>query len=358
VDVTQLRSLLEKLSNEIGVTGRERAVRRLVRDEITPLVDRVEVDALGNLVAFKAGDGPEPRPRIMLAAHMDEVGFMVTKIEKTGTLRFHKMGGVEANVWAGKRVLVGDERVPGVISAPVPHLQTPEQYRKPIDADSLFIDIGATNDKEALGKIKAGDYGTFATRFTVLSEDPAWPTVRGKAFDDRAGCTALIALLAERFPVDLVAVFTTQEEMGLRGARVAGYRVEPNMALALEGTIADDAPRLPDEDETPVTRLGRGPAVTIMDRSVVVHPGVLRLLREAARAENIAIQYKTPGMGGTDAGAIHTARSGVPAGVVAAPCRYIHSPAAILNLDDLAGMVRLVGSALRRFDMSYLDRRG
>jgi tetrahedral aminopeptidase len=356
VEVAQLSSLLERLSNEIGVTGHERAVRQLVRDEIATLVDRVEVDALGNLVTFKAGTGTEPRPRVMLAAHMDEVGFMITKIEKSGVLRFRKMGGVEDNVWAAKRVLIGDDRVPGVISAPVPHLQSAEESRKPIDADNLFIDIGATSDKEAQGKVKPGDYGTFATRFTTLSQDPAWPAVRGKAFDDRVGCAVLIAVLSEQHPVDLFAVFTTQEEAGLRGARVAGYRVEPDMALALEGTVCDDAPRPPDEDVTPVTRLGEGPAVTIMDRSLVVHPGVLRRIRETAEAEGIAIQYKAPGMGGTDAGAIHTARAGVPSGVIAAPCRYIHGPAAILNLNDLANMARLVSGVLRRFEPGYLVR--
>jgi tetrahedral aminopeptidase len=356
MEIGQLRSLLEKLSNEFGVSGRERAVRKIIREEITPLVDQVEVDALGNLIAFKAGTGPEPRLRIMLAAHMDEVGFMITKIDKNGLLRFHNLGGIETRLLPAKRVIIGDDRVPGVINAPVPHLQTSEQAKKPIDAGSLFIDIGATSEKEAQGKVKVGDYGTFATRFTVLDGDSAWPTVRGKAFDDRAGCTVLIALLAERYPIDLLAVFTTQEEMGLRGARVAGYRVDPAAALALEGTICDDQPRPRDEEETPVTRLGAGPAVTLMDRSVIVHPGIVRWLRETAEAEGIAIQYKTPGLGGTDAGAIHATRAGVPSGVVAVPCRYIHGPAAILNLNDLAATVGLVGAALKRIDGSYLQR--
>ncbi len=356
VELAQLRSLLERLSNEFGVSGRERAVRTLIRDEITPLVDRVEVDALGNLFAYKAGTGPEPRLRVMLAAHMDEVGFMITKIEKTGVLRFRNVGGIETRLLPAKRVVIGDDRVPGVVNAPVPHLQNAEQAAKPIEAGSLFIDIGASNDKEAEAKVKVGDYGTFATRFSALNEDPAWPTVRGKAFDDRAGCTVLVALLAQRYPVDLVAVFTTQEEMGLRGAHVAGYRTEPDAALALEGTVCDDAPRPEDEDETPVTRLGDGPAVTLMDRSVVAHPGIVRWLRETAAAEDIPMQYKTPGLGGTDAGAIHMARAGVPAGVVAVPCRYIHGPAAILNLNDLAAAVQLVEAALGRLERSHVTR--
>jgi putative aminopeptidase FrvX len=354
--MADLRGLLEKLSNEFGVSGRERTVRALVRSEIEGLVDRVEVDALGNLIAYKAGDGPEPRLRVMLSAHMDEVGFIITKIEKNGLLRFHQVGGPEVRTLLAKRLVIGDDRIAGVIGAPPIHLQSVDQRNKIIGIDHLTIDIGATSDKDANSHVKVGDYATFATRFTVLSDDPAWPTVRGKAFDDRAGCTALIGILAERYPVDVVGVFSVQEEVGLRGARVAAFRTEPDAAIALEGTICDDLPKPPDEEATPVTRLGDGPAVTLMDRSVVSHPGLLRLLRETAEAENIAIQYKAPGLGGTDAGAIHLARVGVPSIVAAIPCRYIHGPAAILNLNDLTNTVGLVSAALRRIDRSYVER--
>lgn len=354
--MADLRNLLERLSNEFGPSGRERAVRSLIKAEIEPLVDRLEVDALGNLIAFKAGSGPEPRLKVMLAAHMDEIGLMITEIGKNGLLSFRTIGGIDSRMLLAKRVLVGDDRVPGVIGAPVPHLQTAESARKVPDVDDLGIDIGAENDKAADGKVKIGDYAVFATRFAELSADPAWPTVRGKAFDDRAGCTALIDLLADRYPVDLYAVFTVQEEVGLRGARVAAYRVEPDAALALEGTVCDDLPQPPDEDRSPVTRLGDGPALTLMDRSLVSHPGLLRLLQETAAAEGIGIQYKAPGLGGTDSGAIHLTRAGVPAVTVAVPCRYIHSPAGILNLNDLRNTVLLVGAALRRIGWNDVMR--
>ena len=353
----RLADVLARLSNEVGVSGRERAVRKLIRELIAGLaLDHVEVDALGNLSVFKAGTGPEPRLRVMLAAHMDEVGLMITRIDKSGLLHFHIVGGVEERLLAGKRVVIGDEKVPGVIGAPVPHLQSAEQARKAITAADLLVDIGANSDKEAEAKVKVGDYGTFATSFTLLGDDPAWPAVRGKALDDRVGCTALVGLLAGSYPVDVVGVFTVQEEVGLRGAGVASYRLQPDAAIVLEGTICDDAPRPPDEDETPVTRLGDGPALTIMDRSFVAHPGLLALLRESATAEGLAIQYKAPLLGGTDAGSLHTARGGVPTAVVAVPCRYIHGPAAILNLDDLTCTVSLVGAALRRLDRHFLQR--
>ncbi len=354
--MADLRALLEKLSNEFGPSGREKAVRALIKTEIEGLVDRLEVDALGNLIAFKAGVGPEPRLKLMVSAHMDEIGFMVLYIEKSGMLRFGRVGGLDSRMLLAKRVVVGDDKAPGIIGVAPPHLIASEQRERVLDVDDLAIDLGAEDDKGAGAKVKVGDYGTFATRFTALSEDPAWPTVRGKAFDDRAGCTALIGLLAERYPVDLYAVFTVQEEVGLRGARVAGYRVAPHAAIALEGTVCDDTPKAPDEDVSPVTRLGAGPAVTLMDRSMVSHPGMVRLLQDAAAADGIALQYKQPALGGTDSGAIHLTRAGVPAVTVAVPCRYIHSPASILNLNDLTNTVKLVAAALNRVDRSYLTR--
>jgi len=354
--MADLRAVLEKLSNEFGPSSHEKAVRGLIRAEIEGLVDRLEVDALGNLIAFKAGFGPEPRLKLMVSAHMDEVGFMVLHIEKNGMLLFSRVGGVDSRMLLAKRVVVGDGRIPGVIGLKPPHLTSDNEADRVPDIEDLAIDIGAEDDKAAGAKVKVGDYGTFATRFTVLSEDPAWPIVRGKAFDDRAGCTALIGLLAERYPVDLYAVFTVQEEVGLRGARVAAYRVAPDAAIALEGTVCDDTPKAPDEDVSPVTRLGAGPAITLMDRSLVSHPGMVRLLQEAAAAEGIAIQYKQPALGGTDSGAIHLTRGGVPAVTVAVPCRYIHSPASILNLNDLSNTVRLVAAALRRVESKDLGR--
>ena len=319
-------------------------------------MDRLEVDALGNLITYKAGDGPEPRLRIMLSAHMDEVGFMITKIEKSGMLRFAGVGGPDQRTLFGKRVLIGDERLPGIIGAPPPHLLSRDQLNRIVPIDELTIDIGASGDKEASGKVKVGDYATFATRFSVLSADPAFPTVRGKAFDDRVGCTVLIGLLAERYPVDIIGLFSVQEEVGLRGARVAAYRTEPDAAIALEGNTCDDTPRLPDDEATPVTRVGDGPAITIMDRSFFTHPGLLRLFRETAAAEAIPIQYRAPGFGGTDTGAIHLSRAGVPCIQTGIPCRYIHGPASILNMNDLTNTVRLAGAALRRINRGYLTR--
>jgi len=355
-DIGALRDLLRCLSEAFGPSGNEGAVRKLVREEIKDAADSLQVDAMGNLIAFKAGDGPEPRMKIMVSAHMDEVGLMITEINKNGTLSF-KAPSIDPRMLLAKRLVIGAERVPGIIGAPVPHLQKGDAASRVVGADELFIDIGATDEKGANGKVKVGDFATFATTFTPLSDDPAWPTVRGKAFDDRAGCAALVTLLkGGPYPVDLYGVFTVQEEVGLRGARVAAYRVDPQAAFALEGTICDDLPRPPDEDSTPVTRLGDGPAITLMDRSLIAHPGIIRALREAAEAESIRVQYKAPGLGGTDSGAIHLIRAGIPATAVAAPCRYIHGPAAILNLNDLAATVHLMDATLRRIAPEHITR--
>ena len=355
-DLGVLRELLCRLSEAFGPSGNEGAVRKLIREEIKDAVDSVQVDAMGNLVAFKAGNAAEPRMRVMASAHMDEVGLMITEVSKNGTLSF-KAPSVDPRMLLAKRLVIGENRVPGIIGAPVPHLQKGDAASRVVDADELFIDIGATDEKGANAKVKVGDFAAFATTFTPLSEDPAWPTVRGKAFDDRAGCAVLVTLLkGGPYPVDLYGVFTVQEEVGLRGARVAAYRVEPQAAFALEGTICDDLPRPPDEDTTPVTRLGDGPAITLMDRSLIAHPGIVRALQEAAESEGIGVQYKAPGLGGTDSGAIHLTRAGVPSTAVAVPCRYIHGPASILNLNDLAATVGLMDATLRRITPGHISR--
>lgn len=357
--MTELRDLLQRLSDAFGPSGNEKAVRTVIRAEIEASVDRVEVDTMGNLIAFKAGGGdaaPEPRLRVMLSAHMDEVGFMITKVNKNGTLSFSNRS-IDPRLLLAKRLVIGENRVPGIIGSPVPHLQKGDAAGRVVDASDLFVDIGAGDDKAANGKVKVGDYATFATRFVTLSEDPAWPAVRGKGFDDRAGCAVLVSLLkAKRFPVDVYGAFTVQEELGLRGARVAGHRVDPDAAFALEGTLCDDLPRPPGEDSSPVTRLGDGPAITLMDRSLVSFPPLVRLLEDTAAAEGIPVQYKAPGLGSTEGGAINAARGGVPSVTVSTPARYTHGPAAILNLNDLQAAVRLMDATLRRFTPEHLVR--
>ncbi len=334
--------LLEKLSNAFGPSGCEDEVRRLLARELRDKVDDLQTDALGNLIAFKKGSGPEPRMKVMVDAHTDEVGLMITRIDKNGLLGFRAVGGVDDRLLMAKGVVVG-EKFPGVIVAPPIHLSKPEQRKQVVKIDQLAIDIGASSADAAKGLVKIGDYVAFDTRFEMLHED-GLRTVKGKAFDDRAGCAVAAALADGEYAVDLYLSFSAQEESGLRGARVAAHRIEPDLAFALEGTICDDMPKK--EDVSPTTELGKGPAISVMDRSFVADQRLVQLLVDQAKANGIPYQFKQPGAGSTDAGAIHLSKAGVPSVAVSVPSRYIHSPVSMVSLNDFDHTVALMRAAL------------
>ena len=343
--------LLKELSEAFGVSGHEGAVRQLILDAIKDLVDEHHVDALGNLIALKKGSSKTHR-KVMVAAHMDEVGLMIMYIEKEGSLRFRPVGGIDDRVLLSKKVLISDNKVPGVIGVKPIHLLEPKARQQVMRVQEMSIDIGASSKEEAERLVKIGDYAAFDTSFSQVSGE--WRTVKGKAFDDRAGCAVLIELLQESYPFDFYAAFTVQEEVGLRGARVAAYSIAPDVAFALEGTICDDLPKK--RDVSPTTALGAGPAITIMDRSVIADRRLVDLLVDTAQKHGIPYQFKQPGLGGTDAGAIHLSREGVPSAVVAVPSRYIHSPMCLLSLNDLDNTVRLMRESLAKvqeLDLSY-----
>lgn len=327
--------LLKKLADLPGVSGDEGAVRKAIIEEIAGLPLSWRTDSMGNLLVRKEGTAPPARP-VMLAAHMDEVGLMVVSIEESGHLRFKPLGGIDSRVLPSKRVRVGPERIPGVIGARAIHLQKAAERKKPYGEDQLYIDIGVKNKEEAEKHISIGAYVSFDTECVSLGED----FFRGKAFDDRAGCTALLELLRERNDLSFDAAFTVQEEVGLRGARVAAYTLRPQLALALEATAAADTPDT--KEEHSATVLGKGPALTFMDRTLIAHRDILQGLIDAAGTAKIPFQLRRAASGGTDAGAIALNREGVKAGVVAVPCRYIHSPCSVLKESDLRHMVSLV----------------
>lgn len=335
--------LLEKLSNALGPAGCEDEVRRLLARSLRDQVDTLQTDALGNLIAFKQGTGPEPRLKVMVDAHIDEVGLMVTRFEKNGLLGFRAVGGLDDRLLLAKGVLVGKNRLPGVITAPPIHLAKPEQRKQVLKIEQLVIDIGASSEDQAKGLVNLGDYATFDTRFQILSEN-GQRTVKGKAFDDRVGCAVAAALAGDEYDVDVYLSFSAQEETGLRGAQVAAFRIEPDVAFALEGTICDDTPRK--EDISPTSQLGKGPAITIMDRSFIADKRLVQLLTDFAGARGIPYQFKQPGVGSTDAGAIHLAKTGVPSVAVSVPCRYIHGPVSIASLNDFDHAVALMKAAL------------
>lgn len=340
--MSELIHHLELLSNAPGISGQEIEVRRAIRPLIEPHIDDLHVDALGNLIAHKAGTG-DSALRVMVSAHMDEVGLMVIGHTGDGDLRIESVGGIPARLLPGLTVMVGNAAIPGIIGLQAIHRADGSSLNKAPSIEKLTVDIGAAGRDEAERLAPVGTAIVFGTTFEKLGS-----SCMGKAFDDRAGCAALIALLrGAPFPFDLFGVFTVQEEVGLRGAQVAAYTVAPDVAVVLEGTLADDLPK-DEPDVSPTTALGKGPAITAMDRSYITPPRLLSHFVRVAETEGIAYQIKQPGIGGTDAGGIHRTRAGVPAITVAVPCRYIHSPVSLLRGDDLTAWVCLVDAATRQ----------
>lgn len=341
-------NLLEQLSNSFGVSGYEDPVRETINELVSPYVDEIRVDELGNLIATKNGQGSST---LMLDAHMDEVGFMINHVDEDGFLRFTNLGGWDPRILPSHTVtiMVEDRKnITGVIGTTPPHIQSEEDRQETIDWDDLFIDIGADSQSEVTDRgVGVGSFATIDYPFEVMGDD----YVKGKAFDDRVGCATAIQSLEnltdQQIESTLVVNFAICEETGLRGARTAAYQLDPDLAIALEGTIGADIPSVPAEKQ-PV-KLGEGPAYTVADNSIVVKKSVISALEKTAENNNIPYQYKKPTFGGTDAGPIHLTKEGVLAGVVSTPCRYIHSPHSTMKLSDFEYTVQLVTEFVRTY---------
>lgn len=344
-----MNELLKKLTETAGVSSAEKEVRILIRDLIADHVDEWHVDALGNLIALKSGTGTIDL-RIMLDAHMDEVGLMITDVDSSGLLRFDAVGGIDDRTLLGKVVQVGPKKVPGVIGARPIHLLKANQRKRVVKRDAMRIDIGAKNKAAAAGKVNIGDLANFVTKYEELG-----PTAIGKAFDDRAGCAMLIEILrGDPYPFDIIAAFTVQEEVGLRGAQVAAYGIKPDAAIVLECTPAYDLPT--ERDSSPNVVLGKGPAVYVMDRVTIQDPRLVSHIMRTAEAENIPLQIRQPGGGGTNTAVIQSVHGGVPAVTFAIPGRHAHTPHMIINLEDYANGVKLTEAALRSLTPQIFNR--
>jgi tetrahedral aminopeptidase len=341
--------LLEKLSRAPGVSGCEGEVRQILKEELAPYVDRLETDVMGNLLAFKEGPAkegpvkgePVPVPRVMLAAHMDEVGLVVTEIDGSGLLKFKTVGGIDDRVLLSKAVLVGPDRVSGVIGAKAIHLQKEEERGRTLTVDQLYIDIGAGSEEEAKKKVKTGDYIAFATVPRPFGDG----CFLGKALDDRVGCCIVAELLKEELPLAVHAAFTVQEEVGLRGAAVAAYRIKPDLALVVETTAAADVAHVPEQHQS--TELGKGPALTLMDGTFISHKPLLDFIIGVAEEAGLPYQFRRFTAAGTDAGRISISGDGVPTAVISTPCRYLHGPRSLVNLQDVEGVKALLRAVLK-----------
>ncbi len=345
IGAAQIR-LLERLCNACAVSGDEHEVRQIVLAELRPHTQTIKIDSLGNVLITREGRG-QNRLRVMLAAHMDEVGFMLTNDEDDGLFRFETVGGVDVRLLPGKPVWVGRSHTAGVIGSKPIHLVTSEEQKKTISLDTLRIDLGPGNGNKA----KIGERAVFATSFTRLGE-----SLRAKALDDRLGVATLIELV--KHPpdnIDLLAAFTVQGEVGARGASIASYSLDPDLAFVLDCTPAYDLPGWDDTENSQYnTQLGAGPAIYIADTRTLSDPRLVQHVIETAQAEHIPYQIRQPGGGDTDAAAIHNQKSGIPSVSVSVPGRYLHSPASLCRLSDWKNILALIHASLARLSHDVL----
>lgn len=345
--------LLEQLSNAIGVSGEEDAVRKIILDAIKDHVSDIRIDAMGNLTALKKGNG-KSKLKVLIAAHMDEIGMMITGHDSSGMLRFTSIGGLPARILPGLRVKVGKDAIQGVV---LWHPIHKNQDQKVKSMKDLRIDIGATSKGTAEGKAKPGTRATFDSTYAEIGD----VMLRGKAFDDRVGCSILIDILqGDACDVDIYAAFTVQEEIGLRGAQVIAKRIKPDAAIILEGTTAHDIPN-PDDDpddtlsNNPACKVGSGPVITVIDSGMITAPQMLKFVRQTAQENNIPYQIKTAPGGRTDGASIHNSNTGIPTTVISVPCRYIHSPTAFLSKTDYAHTLQLTQAVLNNISPDAIE---
>lgn len=319
-----MKELVRRLVEAYGPTGSEEQIRELITEEVRPFVDELQVDALGNLIAIKRGGGK----KLMFASHMDEIGVMVTHIDEHGFLRFYNIGGIAPHTLVGNRCyfqngtigVFGHDRIDSI---------------KDLTINKLFIDIGADTKQGASQLVRIGDTAAIKREFTELGH-----RLVSKAMDDRVACAVLIEALRQvQQPLyDVYAVFTTQEEVGLRGARVAAFGISPDLGIAIDVTRTGDTPKSSIMD----VELGKGPTVKVRDSSVLCTPAVRRFMEKVADDNGIPYQLEVLEAGGTDAGAIQLTKSGIPAGVMSIPCRYVHTASEMVDLRDLENGVKLL----------------
>ena len=330
---------IKELTELNGVSGNEDEVREYTKKRIKDLADEINIDSMGNIIAFKKGKNS--KYKVMLSAHMDEVGFMVTGFGESGVIKFTTVGGIDERILPGKRVLVGDKNIPGVIGSKPIHMQEREERNVNIKLKKMYIDIGTDKREEAEKLVSLGDYVAFYSPYTQFGEG----LIKAKALDDRVGCAILIEALKDRYEFDLYACFTVQEEVGLRGSEVAAYTVNPDIAVVVEGTTCSDVPGVEKSEYSTV--LGDGAALTIMDRTSYPNKNFVNYIYELAQKNKLSIQFKQTNSGGNDAGKIQMSRGGVVTASISVPCRYIHSPVSVMSEDDFNSCKDIVITVLK-----------
>jgi putative aminopeptidase FrvX len=341
--------LLRELSEAPGVSGYEQEVCEIIRKHLQNITV-IEQDRLGSIVCRK--NGKTETPRIMIAGHMDEIGFIVKLITEEGFIKFSPIGGWWGHVLLAQRVVIKTRKgdVPGLIGSKPPHILSEEERKKLLEPKDMYIDIGATSADEVkeLG-IRPGDPAIPVFPFTISGTGK---TYLGKAFDDRVGCGIFINVIKnlakESHPNTVYGVGTVQEEVGLRGARTSSWVVEPDVGLTMEVGVAGDVPDVKKEDAQ--GKLGKGPVIVIRDGSMIPNLRLRDLFVETAEELKIPFQFDLLDRGGTDSGAIHLHRRGVPSLVIAVPTRHMHSHAGIIHRDDYDRTVQLVTAVIKKLD--------
>ncbi len=337
-----MKELIKKLTETYGPSGREERIREVIKGEIEGLADEMRVDVMGNLIALKRGSSPPAPPKlggrgrkVMLAAHMDEIGIIVTHVDEKGFLRFARVGGVRPLALVGGRAVFAD----GTVGTFGLEKREPEEAKKVPGFDKLYLDVGA-KDKES-APVGVGDIAGFQRPFAAQGD-----RLMAKSLDDRVGCAVLIQVMRdlESSPHDVYFVFSVQEEVGLRGAITSTYGIQPDLGISVDVTITGDTP----EARTMAVSLGEGPAVKVKDGGMLAHPAVKNLLVETAEELGIPYQLEVLAGGTTDAMAIQVSRAGVPAGCLSIPCRYVHTPTEMVDHNDVLNAVKLFVALLSK----------
>ncbi len=334
--------LIKKLSNAHGISGFENEIREIVKGELEGWADEIKIDSLGNLIAIRNGN----EKSFMVAAHMDEIGFVVKYIDDKGFIRIAPIGGWFSQIALAQRVILyGKKKIYGVIGCKPPHLMKDDERKKGVEIKDMFVDVGAESKEEVLDMgIEVGTPVAIDREVVELSNG----RITGKAFDNRVGVAVMIeGVRKARSDATIYAVATVQEEVGLKGARTSAFALEPNAAIAIDTCVAADFPG--SENAHMDVKLGKGVAITIVDasgRGLIASPQVLKWLRESAERYNIPYQLEVAEGGTTDATAINLTKAGIPAGVISVPARYIHSPVEVVDLKDVDSAIELVAKAL------------
>ncbi|AJD91716.1 peptidase M28 [Jeotgalibacillus malaysiensis] len=348
-------TMLKDLTDAKGIPGNEREPREVMKKYISPFADEVTTDGIGSLIAKKSGEAGGPR--VMVAGHLDEVGFMITQIDDKGFLKFQTVGGWWSQVMLAQRVTIVTKKgdITGVIGSKPPHILPPEARKKPVDIKDMFIDIGASSREEAVEwGVTPGDMAVPYFEFTVMNNDKM---LLAKAWDNRIGCAIAIDVLrqlkGQEHPNEVFGVGTVQEEVGLRGARTAAAAVNPDIGIAVDVGIAGDTPGVTAKEAS--SKMGKGPQIILYDASMVGHKGLRDFITSIADEHGIPYQFDAIAGGGTDAGSIHLSATGAPSIAITVASRYIHSHAAMIHKDDYENAVKLIVEVVKKLDRDAVN---